>query len=288
MKKLLAMLAFASVSLSGFAQEEAPAEKYSVATNSFGSNWFVQLGADWNAWYSAAERGHHLSKGVFKDFRSNPGLSFAIGKWFTPSIGLRTKMQGFWGKRVDAEFLGAEAAVKGGSNKYWVLNEQVMFNLGNLFKGYREGRIWDLMAFAGAGVGRSMTYNNYAMNYSLGLHSAWKVAEKVSLFAEAGLNSFDHNIDNCAGSTSQSWVRRCKNYYFEVGVTYNLGSSKWQKAPDMNVVTTMHQSELDALNAALEDANAENERLRNLLEKKQPGQGEKAPAANESPAQPVE
>ena len=29
-----------------------------------------------------------------------------------------------------------------------------------------------------------MTHNNYAMNYSLGLHSAWKVADKVQLFAE--------------------------------------------------------------------------------------------------------
>lgn len=90
---------------------------------------------------------------------------------------------------------------------------------------------------------------------------------KSSAFAEAGLNTFDHNIDNCTGSASQSWTRRCKNYYFELGVTYNLGSSRWRKAPDMDIVDTLHQSELDALNAALEDANAETERLRGLLEK---------------------
>lgn len=81
------------------------------------------------------------------------------------------------------------------------------------------------------------------------------------------MNTFDHNIDNCAGSADQSWTRRCKNYYFELGVTYNLGSSRWRKAPDMDIVDTLHQSELDALNAALEDANVENERLRGLLEK---------------------
>lgn len=60
--------------------------------------------ADWNAWYSAEERGHGLAKSPFKKFRSNPGVSLAIGKWFTPSIGLRTKLQGIWGKKVDADW----------------------------------------------------------------------------------------------------------------------------------------------------------------------------------------
>lgn len=286
MKKLLAVLALASVSLCGFAQEEAPAEKYSVATNSFGSNWFVQVGVDWNSWYSAEERGLDLSKSPLKKFRSNPGLSFAFGKWFTPSIGLRTKIQGFWGKTVDAA--SAEKDSDGKSNKYWVANEQVMFNLNNLFDGYKEERVWNLMAFVGAGIGRSMSHNNYAMNYSLGVNSSWKVAEKVSLFAELGLNSFDHNIDNCTGSVDQSWIRRCKNYYLEVGVTYHLGASKWKKAPDMDAVNTQHQAELDALNAALEDANAENERLRGILEKKQSGQNVQEDATPAGPSDSVE
>ena len=216
MKKILALLALASVSMGSFAQDVVPEEKYSIATNSFGSNWFVQAGLDWNAWYSAEERGHDLSKSPFKKFRSNPGISLAFGKWFTPGIGLRT--------------------------------------------------------------------NNYTMNYSLGLHSAWKVAEKVQLFAEAGLNTFDHNIDNCAGSADQSWTRRCKNYYFELGVTYNLGSSRWRKAPDMDIVDTLHQSEL----AALEDANAETERLRGLLEKKQAGEKDSEHAIDEDPADSVD
>ena len=177
MKKIFALLALASVFMGSFAQDVVPEEKYSIATNSFGSNWFVQAGLDWNAWYSAEERGHDLSKSPFKKFRSNPGISLAFGKWFTPGIGLRTKIQGFWGKKVDADW--NEDTNEGNGNKYWVANEQVMFNLTNLFKGYKEERVWNMMAFAGAGVGRSMTHDNYAMNYSLGLHSAWKVAEKL-------------------------------------------------------------------------------------------------------------
>ena len=50
MKKFLAVLAFAGLSMSGFAQDATPTQQYSVATNSFWSNWFIEAGADWNAW----------------------------------------------------------------------------------------------------------------------------------------------------------------------------------------------------------------------------------------------
>jgi hypothetical protein len=42
----------------------------------------------------------NLATSPFKDFRSNAGAAVAIGKWFTPGLGLRTKVQGIWGKRV--------------------------------------------------------------------------------------------------------------------------------------------------------------------------------------------
>ncbi len=268
MKKLLAVLAFASVSFSGFAQDATTTEKYSVATNSFWSNWFVQVGADWNAWYSAEEKGEGYSKSPFKKFRSNPGASIAIGKWFTPGIGLRTKVQGIWGKYVDAD--GNQNTNEGNGNKYWVVNEQVMFNLSNLFCGYNENRVWNVIPFAGAGLGRSMTYNRYALDYSAGLQSSWKVAKKINVYAEVGVNTFDADIDGCAGNARNTFTRRCNNFYGEVGLTFNLGKSTWEKTPDVDAINALHQSELDALNAKLNDANAENDRLKNLLNNQKP------------------
>ena len=156
MKKIFALLALASVSMGSFAQDVVPEEKYSIATNSFGSNWFVQAGLDWNAWYSAEERGHDLSKSPFKKFRSNPGISLAFGKWFTPGIGLRTKIQGFWGKKVDADW--NEDTNEGNGNKYWVANEQVMFNLTNLFCEYNPERVVSVGVFGG--IGANIAWSN--------------------------------------------------------------------------------------------------------------------------------
>ena len=41
-------LALFSMSMTAFAQEADPTLKYSVATNSFWSNWFIQVGGDYN------------------------------------------------------------------------------------------------------------------------------------------------------------------------------------------------------------------------------------------------
>ena len=47
MKKLLIVLAFASVSLSSMAQGFDVVDKYRVATNSFWSNWFISCNRYW-------------------------------------------------------------------------------------------------------------------------------------------------------------------------------------------------------------------------------------------------
>ncbi len=100
MKKLLIALAFAGISVASMAQENetVPTEKYSVATNSFWSNWFVQANVAGSAFYCDEELGLNLNKSPFKGFRNNLGFSVAIGKWFTPGLGLRTKFNGVWGQ----------------------------------------------------------------------------------------------------------------------------------------------------------------------------------------------
>ena len=65
------------LSMGAMAQETTadPTLKHSVATNSFWSNWFIQAGADWNAFYSNQEHGQGLDRSPFKKFRATPGTS---------------------------------------------------------------------------------------------------------------------------------------------------------------------------------------------------------------------
>ena len=266
MKKFLAVLAFAGLSMSGFAQDATPTQQYSVATNSFWSNWFIEAGADWNAWYSGEEHGQNFATSPFKKFRSNAGASVAVGKWFTPGLGLRTKVQGIWGKRV----WDPETETKGSFNRYWVVNEQVMFNLSNLLLGYNENRVWNVIPFAGGGFGRTMTHNLYSMDLCVGLQSTWKVAKKVNVYLEAGWNRFESDIDGGCNGGERGWDSHDNNLYAEIGLTFKLGKFTWDKTPDVDAINALHQSELDALNAKLNDANAENNRLKDLLANQKP------------------
>ena len=50
-----------------------------------------------------------------------------------------------------------------------------------------------------------------------------------------------------------------------MGLTFNLGKATWNKVPDVDAINAMYQNQIDALNAQLNDANAENERLNNLI-----------------------
>ena len=259
------------------AQDADPVQKYSVSTNSFWSNWFIQVGGEWNAWYSGQEHGASLSNSPVKGFRSNPGAALAIGKWFTPGLGLRTKLQGIWGKQVNPSPLRTDVG-----NKYWTLNEQVLFNLSNMLYGYNPNRVWNFVPFLGAGVSRSMSYNTYGMGLSAGILNQFYVSRKVAINLELGWNRLENDVDGFDHSTGdRGWDSHDNNLYAEVGLTFNLGKASWDKTPDVDAIKALSQSQIDALNAQLNDANAENARLKKLLAE------QKAPAAKEVVTTPV-
>lgn len=261
MKKLLAVLALASVTMGSMAQDAATTEKYSVATNSFWSNWFVQANVAGSAFWGNQEEGNGFSKSPLKGFRNNLGFSVAVGKWFTPGLGLRTKFQGVWGRQVYDD-------VKH-TRHIWTLNENVLFNLSNMLYGYNPERVWNFVPFLGGGINRNCSDNNYAMNLSFGILNTFRVSNKVGINFELGWNYAEEDFDGIsAGKGNRIWEGKDNRLYAEVGLTFNLGKATWEKTPDVDAIKALSQSQIDALNAQLNDANSENARLKNLLAEK--------------------
>lgn len=271
MKKLLIVLAFAGVCMSSMAQDADPTLKYSVATNSFWSNWFIQANANWSVFYSNFEHGANLPVSPIKDFRNTPNFSVAVGKWFTPGIGLRTKFYGIWGRQVQKN-------ENKHSYKYWNIEEQALLNLSNIFCGYNPSRVWNVSVFGGAGVDRNWGNQTYAMSYSLGLMNQWRFSNRVGLNLELGWLYKEHDADGIASGKDKTnafyWESHDQQLYAELGLTFNLGKTGWEKTPDVDAIKALSQAQIDALNAQLADANAENARLKNLLANQKP-----APAA---------
>ncbi len=265
MRKFFLLMMFMGFSVTMAAQETIGDEKHSVNTNSFWANWFVQahvVGTSF--WGSQEDTGIKFNK-LLKNYRTNLGFSVAVGKWFTPGIGLRTKFNGVWGRSVISEDKSLNAS------KYWTIQEQALFNLSNMLMGYNEERVWNFIPYIGAGFGRNMSYNANAMGLSLGLLNTFRVSRKISIDLDINWAGFESRFDGYAatGASSGGWKSRDRLVNVEVGLTYRLGKSTWKHTQALDAMNALTQSEIDALNGQVADLEAENERLSETLSQQQ-------------------
>lgn len=283
MKKLMIALAFVGISANVMAQEnEIPTQKYSVATNSFWANWYVQVGGEFNAAYSNQE--NLGNKNPFSVDRGTFGFNVAVGKWFTPVIGIRTKFQGLWSKSVvDANNHHAYS--------YWNIHEDVMFNLSNMFCGYNENRVWNIAPYVGIGYiqrmkGKNVNTHSYRdISYHAGLYNSFRISNRVGAFLDIWATAAEGSIDGINGpaGTKYDWNENQKTSSrhwdkmvgLAVGLNINLGKTMgWKKVPDVDALMAMNKEQMDALNASLKEQQDENARLRNLLANQKPAKTE--------------
>ena len=256
------MLAVASVSLTSMAQETEATEKYSVATNSFWANWFVSAGVSGTSYYTSQES--NVSKNPFSGKRGTIGFTAAVGKWFTPTIGLRTKFDFIKGKQVNTEknhplYTSVSA------------HEDVMFNLSNMFCGYNEERVWNAIVYAGFGATAKLNNGKNAdFYYTAGWLNNFRVSKRVQLFADLSIGATEGSLDDAKNDGWASYKKTKhrhwdKNLRLDLGVTYNLGKCTWDKVPDVEGLMAMNKEQMDALNQSLKEQQDENARLRDML-----------------------
>ena len=108
MKKYLLTAALAAIGIVGYADDTTrnsadftDSKGYSVQTNSFWKNWFISAGAGAQTLF-----GDHDKQLGWGD-RITPAFDLAVGKWFTPVIGVRGMASGLTlkGAAQDGDFL---------------------------------------------------------------------------------------------------------------------------------------------------------------------------------------
>ncbi len=258
MKKLMIALTMVSMSLVSFAQKtieivEVPVEKYNVITNSFWSNWFVQVGADYNLFFSSQEEG--VSNNPFKTTRRQFGFDVAVGKWFTPGLGMRAKFNGIWGKQVN----------KPGDTPrfdYFNLHGDALFNLSNMLCGYNETRVWNFIPYVGAGFVRNCSDNRYSLAVNAGILNTFRLSNRVKLNLEVGMMGAEADFDGISKVEGGRGRGIDKNISASVGFTINLGKTRFKKAVDVDALMALNAAQVEALNAALAAQQDENARLK--------------------------
>lgn len=266
MKKAIVMMALlAGCRLVAPAQDiEVPGDKHQVMTNRFGANWFVSGGADFNAAYSSQE--NCSNKNPFSTDRGTFGFSVAVGKWFTPGIGLRTGFDGIWGKQVNTRLSHP-------AYKYWHLHEDVMFNLTNLLRGYDESRVWNFIPYIGVGLAHDMRHGGRSTHAAanVGLLNNFRINRHLTVFFDIHAFAAKGALD---GARDDRWAAHgtgTSRHYdkvagLSVGVTWNIGKATWKKAPNVEALIEMNREQMNAMNAEMENLREENEQLNEQLE----------------------
>ena len=245
-------------------------DKYKVETNRFWSNWFISVGAGPQVLFSDHDRQMKFGE------RISPALDIAVGKWFTPGIGVRFMYSG----------LSLDGATQNGSHSdgthisgkpwegYWLTEQDInfyhfhfdaLFNFSNLLFGYNEKRVWNCIPYGGLGVIKatnSPTHTDIAASFGIlntfRLSPAWDL--NLDIRGTLVSDEFDGEVGKRGGEGLLAAT---------VGFTYKFKKRGWDRP---KTVIRTNVREIEDLNRQLADMQAENERLKKALSEQKPAQ----------------
>jgi outer membrane protein OmpA-like peptidoglycan-associated protein len=209
--------------------------------------------------------GHDSDHGKFSK-RISPALNVAVGKWFTPGLGLRLQYSGLslngHGYDKDAPYI-TSGPVDGLYKKkinYMNLHADAMFDLNALFGGYNSRRVYEVIPYVGAGFTHSYSKPHVqAMTFNGGIINRFRISSvfdiNLELSATAVEGKFDgeqggkHNYDCIVGAT--------------LGLTCRLGKVKTFKRPYPQLISAL---ELEAMNETVNEMAAANVALQNQIQ----------------------
>ncbi len=252
--------------------------KYTVATNSFWSNWYVQVGVDMALQnpYGAKD----WSDNVFPNGKSF-GVDVALGKWFTPGLGLRGKL--LWENGIienkHQNYSGNYGGRTGNSQwtpeyddgGYAALYGDVMFNLSNMFCGYSETRVWNFIPYLRAGVLRSFQYSQYTPALGGGIENTWRLSKHVNVYLDLAYTTTTARFVGYHAAPDHDHATNHGIVTADLGVQFNLGKSTFDKAVSLsayNALAAQSEEALAKLRAELDRERAINADLRAQLAKK--------------------
>lgn len=285
MKKLMFALAVASLSSGVYAQQgsssssspviveesaevmEVPTDKYKVETNRFFDNWFLSFGGGAQVLFD--DYGNDLD---FKK-RISPTFNVAIGKWFTPGLGLRLQLSGIQAKSAarsdNAPYIrGGEQ--DGGFYKqkfnYLNLHGDILFNVSGMIAGYNPDRVYDFIPYTGFGYNRLLDKpHTRALAVNFGIINRFRITDAWDINLElSGMVTEDRFDGKVQGKAADMTIGA------SLGFAYNFPQRGFKHVPDVNAIMALSASQMDAINAALAEQIAQNQKLKKQLANQQP------------------
>ena len=174
-------------------------------------NWFVSIAGGTSAFLGTPLGCEDLFG------RLKPSYSFAVGKWFTPSVGARINYSG-------VQFKDGTLS----NQDYHHIHADLLWNvLGRRYARQEQVR-WNLAPFAGVGLLHNASNGNNPFTVSYGVQGEYRISKRVSAMLElSGTTTFQdfdgYGRPNRLGDHMVSLT---------AGFTFHLGKVGWKRAVD--------------------------------------------------------
>ena len=160
-----------------------------ISVNSFKSggiwrNWFIQYGVDMTL-YNPCEKSF---KNVFPD-GVTMGLDFAVGKWFSPLVGARGKinLENFLIENKNLKWLPYDedkhkSNYDGGGCLMAYCD--VLLSAKHILMGYVEDEKWDMYAFGRMGLGKNRSIDSLSPVVGAGIGTTYRLGRNLSIYLD--------------------------------------------------------------------------------------------------------
>ncbi|MFZ4863860.1 OmpA family protein [Sphingobacterium sp. Mn56C] len=275
-KKLLCVLAGVGFSLATYAQSiqvkrdtvvTEDTDKYRVVTNRFWDNWFLGAGAGAQIFF-----GDHAKQMKFGD-RITPNYELYLGKWFSPGIGVRAGANGFKintatqdvalsknGKKVDKQPWD-DYKLYEREFDYYHVHADVLFNLTNIFGGFREKRFYNISPYLGVGY---MVTNDKPkqkeVSLNAGIFNSFRLGSAFDLTLDVRGALVNDRFDGVLGGRFGEGPLSAS-----LGLVYKFKKRNWDKQSTTTITNSYDEAALAALISRVKQLSNDNDELRKLL-----------------------
>lgn len=248
-------------------------DKYKVVTNHYFENFFIGISAG-----TQILIGDHDKQMQLKD-RLTPAFNAYLGKWFTPGVGVRAGYTGYQLKGLthnnwtsakthstgeiyqDVKYSGDLGMLEVQKFDYNHINGDVLFNLTNIFSGYRPDRFYNIAPYIGVGWAwvTSREPKSSEPSINLGLYNSFRLSNSFNLSLDFRSSLMKDNFDGEVGERKEEGI-----ISGTFGIVYNLGNHKWSKERETKVIT-YDETELNVLRDRVNKLANDNESLKRQL-----------------------
>lgn len=189
-----------------------------IIYTSFWDNWFVQFGFDMT-----------LFKPFNKPFSEvfikgrTFGVDLAMGKWFSPEIGIRGRVNWengiplFENKRLEWVAPAGRNGINMDKGGCWAAYMDVPLSILNMITFYDADREWDFYIFPRVGLAGNIALGSCSPIVGGGMGCTYRIAERFSIYSDMAFQ----------GITS--------DFFGDVASTGRHGGTKFNKIMDLNI-----------------------------------------------------